>query len=69
MKPGENKILDQPIRPAPAGNQYRKLEAQAARTRQAFERLEHSETKLKTSAIQILLAILRHAVSQDDPAD
>ncbi len=65
----ENNIAEQTVLPSGAQEQYRTLERQAARSRQAFERLDRSETKLKTSAIQMLLAILHYAASQDDPPD
>ncbi len=64
-----NNIAKQAVPPSGAQEQYRTLERQAVRARQAFERLDRSETKLKTSAIQMLLAILRYAASQDDPPD
>jgi len=66
--PGVNKIADfTELLPMPP-IQRKDFEIQLAKTRQAFERLEANEIKVKTSATQILMAILHYAALQDNPA-
>jgi hypothetical protein len=67
-KPFDDGFAYRPTLPAAAANQSKRLESQITRTRQAFERLDRDERRVRTSAAQILMTILHYAAAQDDPA-